>query len=55
MQFLPPPLISFGLGPRILLSTQFLDIPSLLWETKVHTHNKTAGKATVLYILIFTF
>ena len=57
--FLQSPIISFLLGPNILLSTLFSNTHSLRSSLNVsdqvsHPHN-TTGRIIVLYILIFKF
>jgi hypothetical protein len=53
--FLHPPVISFLLDPNVLLNTLFFNTLSLRPSDKVSHPYKTAGKITLLYILIYKF
>jgi hypothetical protein len=57
--FLQYPVTSYHFGPIILLRTFFLITlslwPSLKAREQVSHRNKTTGKITVIYILVFMF
>jgi hypothetical protein len=59
MQFSPPHIISFLLGPNVLLSTMFLNTLNLYFSFKERDYVshpcKTTAKIIVLYILIDVF